>query len=193
MAGKTLTKLLPLIGLLVGCAKDGPAAVKGSPSLELLAVDTSGSAVAEHPRFFGEAAQAIMDMPEASRLYVYRFDAAPAEVHSGEPPATQEDASDMLNKALSHRTATKGTNLAKLFRLMDRQIESHQGPVWVLVFTDAGTELMSSSERMEVRTITKRWAGSDRLQAVEFVGVVDGQREALRDMVAISGDRLKIE
>lgn len=121
---------------LTGCV--GKSEPSNEPTM-IMAIDTSGSAAKDHGAIFAKCSDMIQAMPEGKSLFLYRFDSSPAEVYSQEPPTGSDDIAEILNKVLEHKSATKGTDLAKLFVLVDKRIQDLNVPVQVAVFTDCGT------------------------------------------------------
>jgi len=190
---------LSLVGFATaGCG--GPAIVaEGSstttrqrPIVTFVAVDTSGSARGHHAQLFTAAKSELVKIPSKEQVYVYRFDHDPAEVFSGSPP-DQERAPHLIRELMKHQTDKAGTNLAKLFERMQKQITAIGCRAKVVVFTDSGTELMTREEKDVVRQLTRQWASQGDVAELRFVGVAGGQRESLRDMIEMPKDRLRIE
>lgn len=178
-----------LATFVVGCTGH---AVEGEPPGPLLmALDTSGSARESHGKFFPMAREAIESLPGKATLFLYRFDASPAEVYSNFPPGSSEEIGEMLNDSLKHRSSTDGTNLAKLFVQFDARIAELGRPVSILVFTDCGTEKMTRFEEEQVQRITKRWGERQLVDSLRFVGVQAGHREKLRTIVKLPIDKLQ--
>jgi hypothetical protein len=160
--------------------------------MTIMALDTSGSAVSSHGAMFKRASEMIQDLPDGQPLYLYRFDSSPAEVYSQVPPGALDEIAAELNSVLKHRSATKGTNLAKLFSAMDERIKALAVPVKIVVFTDCGTEEMRPGEVEQVKQITREWEEGGQVTDVQMVGVADSYREPLRQMILLDPKRLEI-
>lgn len=197
MASKLLFSLV--VGALclgTGCSSSGsPTGRQAADSADLttlMAFDTSGSAVEYHAKMFKRASQEIQNLPENKYLYLYRFDSAPAEVFSEPPPAGMEDISKLLNGLLKHRSATDGTNIAKLIVAMDKRLAELTEKVNVVIFTDCGTEAMSTLDCEYAKRITERWGKKELVKSVKIVGVADGHREKLRELILVGPGVLSI-
>lgn len=176
-----------LAGLaLLGCG-GGDAAPKGSV---VVAIDTSDSAIGKKGAFYKATLDGLMSLPMEDETVVYRFDAKPAEIHSGPPPESNEEAAKILKRAVEYRTEQKGTNLAKLILLIDQRIDQLKAPIEVRIYTDCGIELMTIAEKQSVERITTRWSKDERLHRLDFIGVRDGFREPLRNMVKLPPEKL---
>jgi hypothetical protein len=136
---------------------------------------------------FKRAIDLIIQVPEGESLYLYRFDSTPAEVMSEPPPLNREGIAQILNETLEHRSATDGTNMAKLLSRMDRRLREVSKPAYIAVFTDCGTEMMSTADVKAVEELTSKWAQDDLVTKVVFYGVEAGQREKLQDMIKMPG------
>lgn len=179
----------------MSCASSKATTGEGMPAspsdpVLFLAIDTSGSAKEQNKEVFGRATDLVLEAPEGKPVYIYRFDSAPAEVFSEEPPATREDIAKVLNKLMDRSSTTTGTNLYLLFERMEKTLERSSREVRIVVFTDCGFEEMKDKDIEGVKKITKAWNSSDRIESLTFIGVKPGFREQLRDMVEMSDDKL---
>lgn len=174
--------------VLAGCA---PEQGTGSDTV-VIALDTSDSAVGQHRGFFAAATDDLMSFPAHATLIVYRFDAAPAEAHTGDMPESMEEAAALVKRVVSHRTNTKGTNLRKLLDQIDQRLPELEPSTTIRIYTDCGTELMTDADRKQVESITARWDGDTRLAKLEFIGVRDGHREELREMIKLGPKKFSI-
>lgn len=182
-----LSSLLAPILFTLGCGGS-----EGKPGTTIVGLDVSDSAAGQKGSFYNATVEGLMALPLDSNTIVYRFDAKPAEVHSGNPPASQEEAAKLIKRAVEHRTDQKGTNLAKLILLIDKRIEETAPPVEIRLFTDCGIELMTEAERQSVKRITTRWQEDNRISKVTFSGLRDGYREDIRSMVNVGPAKLEI-
>jgi hypothetical protein len=173
---------------LAGCRLAAPSA----EPITMMALDTSGSAIASHEAMFKRAAEMIQELPDGQPLYLYRFDSSPAEVYSQTPPGAFDEISTELNTVLKHRSATKGTNLAKLFAAMNQRIATLGVPVKIVVFTDCGTEEMGPNEIRQTKQITSDWERDSMVTSVQLIGVGDSYREQLRKMIMLDPKKLEI-
>ncbi|MBV6459029.1 MAG: hypothetical protein HONBIEJF_02168 [Fimbriimonadaceae bacterium] len=173
-----------------GIVADGKSADK--PLVTFIAVDTSASARNYHSSLFSAAKSELGKVPSKEQVYVFRFDHDPAEVFSG-PPPDQEKAPHVIRELMKHQTAKEGTNLARLLVRVDRAMTANSCRGRLVIFTDSGTELMTREEKDQVRSITRGWGEQGSVVEMRFVGVSGGQREALRDMIELPIERLKIE
>jgi hypothetical protein len=185
---QSLSNLLIISLVIGGCV--GQAAKGGT---KIVAIDTSDSAAGQKGTFYQATMDGLMALPLEDYTVVYRFDAKPAEIHSGPPPASTEEAAKLLKRAVEHRTDQKGTNLAKLILLMDRRLDELTTPIEIQIYTDCGIELMTEAERQSVKRITSRWHEDNRITKVSFLGLRDGYREDIRSMVAVGSDKLEID
>jgi hypothetical protein len=179
---------LALAFLAIGCAA-GPR----ESGTMFVAIDTSDSAAGQKGAFYNATLDGLMALPMNSSTVVYRFDAKPAEIHSGPPPESTEEAAKLLKRAVQYRTDTPGTNLAKLVQLIDGRLPEAPAPIDLRLFTDCGIELMTEAEKEKVKRTTIKWSHDSRVRSVTFYGVRDGYREELRRMVRLGPDKFAFE
>ncbi|QYK56542.1 MAG: VWA domain-containing protein [Fimbriimonadaceae bacterium] len=166
--------LVAAMALALGCE---PPPLKGT---EIVAIDTSGSAREFEARTFAKA-QALLAGSNARQVIVYRFDSKPAEIYNSGPFSDEAEAGKFLKRNLTGDSATKGTNLARLFELIDRDLAAAAKPVRVTVFTDCGVEMMTAEDGKACRELSEKWSG--QVADLRFVGVRVGHREKLRSLV----------
>ncbi|HMS55663.1 MAG TPA: hypothetical protein PKA27_09715 [Fimbriimonadaceae bacterium] len=215
--GKSLlcSLVVASLALVNGCATTGSAkAPMGSPSdlnssaesvgggrnvevsaeaIQLVAVDTSSSALPKHRRFFEETVRIFQRAPSKRPVYLYRFDSKPAEVFAEPPPGNRERVAQLLNEVLEHRSNFDGTNLTALLVLINKQVAALDGPVQVTIMTDCGVEKMSNRDDDQAKRITAKWAEGSQVQKLTLLGVADGHREKLRELIQLpQGKRFEI-
>lgn len=164
-----------------------------TPQAVYIAVDTSESARPMHKQFFNQISEELSSLPMSAHVEVFRFDSRPAEVYSGQPTDTKEEATMMLKRVLEHHTETEGTNLAKLLNEIDNRIKNNGDNRAVEVYTDCGIEKMTAAEKDQVRTLTKRWSDDPSFVKLSLIGVRDGFREELRKMLDLDESKLEIK
>ena len=120
-----------------------------------------------------------------------RFDTDPAEIYSGETPASEEDAAKILKKVLPVSQSKPGTNLLKLVRQLDELGKVDALPLIAFVYTDCGFEEMTNQELDECKELTASWAKASKQVEFRFIGVEDGYREKLRKLIAIPREQVK--
>jgi hypothetical protein len=182
---KPLSSSLWAAALLMGGLACGPGDARPQVGTTFVAIDTSDSAAGQKGTFYQATLDGLMALPLDSTTVVYRFDAKPAEIHSGSPPHSTEDAAKLLKRAVDHRTDQRGTNLAKLILLISQRIDESPTPAEIIIYTDCGTELMTEAEKQSVQRMTGKWAADARVRKLTFLGVRDGYREQLRDMIKV--------
>lgn len=180
---------LAALALCVGCQKvDGGevsmrAQAISAPPTYVVALDTSTSAKEIHEELYNRAVRHMEEMPRDSRLLVFRFDSAAAEVYDGEAIVDGAEAGMTLKPELTWSSKTSGTNLARLFERINDRIGSDTGSVYIDVYTDCGTEEMSRRDDEKVREITSDWNEAGNV-SISFHGVKTGFREKLRALVS---------
>jgi len=162
------------------------------PVTTFIAVDTSASARNHHSSLFNAAKTELAKVPSKEQVYVFRFDHDPAEVFAG-PPPDQEKAPHVIRELMKHQSPKQGTNLARLLSRVDKAMAANASRGRLVIFTDSGTELMTREEKDQVRAITRTWGEQGSVVEMRFVGVSGGQREALRDMIELPIEKLRIE
>lgn len=150
-----------------------------------VALDTSASAQIMHKQFGKIQQNHLMTIPMDATLRLFRFDSSPAEVSSGQPPARETDAAKLLKSVFAHRSKEDGTNMALLIELLDKHVDEVRPPVEITIYTDAGIENMTAMEKAAVRAVTGRWATDDRVLGVRVVGLRDGWREPVRELLRL--------
>lgn len=193
--GKAVTILVALLSLLVvsGC-KSGDAQAKAQkPETVLIALDTSESAREFHKGFFASITDRLLTLPTETHVEVYRFDSSPAEVYSGPPANTREEAALLIKRVLEYQSGTEGTNLARLCTLLDSRLASLDQSAEIEIYTDCGIELMSNEDRELVKEVTTKWAENQKVKTVRIIGLRDGFREDIRELVALNEDKLSLE
>jgi hypothetical protein len=174
---------LPLCGCGDAEAKTSRSPSSGPP-ITVVAVDTSASAKEIHSELGERAVQLIEGLADGTRLIVFRFDSATAEVFDGPTLRDDAEAAVMLKEAFDRQSKTDGTNLARLLDRVDKRIGAEGGAIDVHIFTDCGTELMSKEDEARAGEVTAAWASSGRV-TVSFHGVKIGHREKIRDLLKI--------
>lgn len=178
----------------IASGSDGGGNVEiSADAIQLIAVDTSSSAKPKHRRFFDETVRIFQRAPSKKAIYLYRFDSKPAEVFAEPPPGNREKVAQLLNDVLKHRSNFDGTNLTSLLVLVNKQISALDGPVQITIMTDCGVEKMSQRDDEQAIRITSKWAEGSQVQKITVMGVADGHREKLRELIRFpQGSRFEI-
>lgn len=184
---------LAATALLLAAAACAPSAEDPGVKTHLVAVDTSESAGIMHDAFGGRVRDELAGLPLEVELRLFRFDSSPAEVASGPPPDRDSEAAKLLKQVMAHRSATKGTNMAKLVALLDRHLAEVATPAKITIYTDCGVELVTPQERKAVQETTRQWSTDPRVASVRIVGLRDGYREEIRDLFQLSPDKFQLE
>lgn len=169
--------------LAVGCGKAGVAptpAGAARAATRVVVVDVSGSAKDHWAELFPAARELIEETEAGTRLAIFRYDVEIAEVYDGDSVLDGAEAGKKLKPIAQHQANARGTNLAKVFRMVGRRSSEWPAPIELNVVTDCGTELMSDAEKGEVERLAAAWKGKVR---VRFHGVRVGHREEIRKIV----------
>lgn len=173
--------------LLIGTAVLSQCSTPASPPASsehnasyFIAFDTSESARPKLPKFLKDAGNFLTSVDPDTKVILFRFDSKPAEFYSGTAFAGPEDAARVLKPLLEHTSIEKGTNLSKLLIKIDSLLPNLGPNVHVIVYTDAGTELMSNDDIRGCKDVAKKWGDSNQVKKVKFIGVRPGYREEIR-------------
>lgn len=172
-----------------GCS--GAVAQTDLPAI-YFALDVSESSKDFYERFAGELSDRLLRTPRGSTTAVFRFDSAPAEIHSGAPPETLEEAAHIIKKTEAHSTETDGTNLAKLFDEIDKTQKRVGKRFSLVIFTDCGIEKMTGAEKVRARELVNGWEADGSLISIQLVGIRDGWREPIREILQLPDAQLEI-
>lgn len=112
-------------------------------------------------------------------MTIIRFDAVAQEVYDGPALTDPEKCSIELKSALKRDAGQRGTSLLRLLQQIAARKSSLAGSE-IVVYTDAGTELMSRDE-LEKLSLTGEGLKDAGVARIVFVGVEAGQREVLRE------------
>lgn len=181
--GRWVLVALILIGAAVLSQCSTPASPPASSKHKanyFIAFDTSESARPKLPEFLKDARNFLTSVDSDTKAILFRFDSKPAEFYSGSAFTGPEDAAKVLKPLLEHISTEKGTNLFKLLIRIDSLLPTLGPNVHVVVYTDAGTELMSNDDIRGCKDIAKKWEGSNQVKKVRFIGVRSGYREEIR-------------
>lgn len=162
-----------------------------SKHIVVLAIDTSGSASKIKESLCKRASQDFFATRDNDEVVIYRFDNEPAEIYSGDPPGSEEQAAAKLKSLLPFSQKGEGTNLLKLVEKIDELYRSEKLPMKIFIYTDCGFEEMSNLELDKCKEITSAWGTNHNDIEVDFVGVTDGFREKLRKLVALPRSRIQ--
>jgi hypothetical protein len=176
------------LALCVACGREtGDRGMSGqsiaSPSVYVVALDTSSSAKEIHEQLYNRALQNMETMPRSARVIVVRFDSAAAEVYDGRAIVDGAEAGKLMKPELQWQSKTTGTNLARLFERIEQRIEGTSEMVRIDVYTDCGTEEMSAEDEETARRVTAKWKETGNV-TMAFHGVETGFREKLRALVS---------
>ncbi|MDQ2985471.1 MAG: hypothetical protein M3R13_01960 [Armatimonadota bacterium] len=169
---------------LIFAAGCGTASATSEAGTRVYAYDTSGSAKDAHEQFFNRGMQDMMSGDGRARFVVYRFDVRPQEAYQGTSFSNDEEAAMLLKSTFDRSAGAKGTNLLNLFQEIDSRLPDWSKPISIRIYTDCGTELMTSEEFKRMRALTERWKEQGTLPEISFVGVDTGHRETLRNHIA---------
>ena len=180
---------LAVLALCVACGREaGDRGMSGqsvaSPSVYVVALDTSTSAKTIHEQLYNRALKNMESMPRSARLVVIRFDSAAAEVYDGRAIVDGGEAGKLLKPELKWQSKTTGTNLARLFERVQQRLEGTNEMVKIDVYTDCGTEEMSAVDEETARRLSGRWKEAGNV-TVAFHGVETGFREKVRALVSM--------
>jgi hypothetical protein len=188
----TVVVFVLIATLCSGCTSGAAEQQTGSsPSRIVLAIDTSGSAEKKRNELYKRASEDFFMTKDSDKIVVFRFDTDPAEIYSGETPASEEDAAKILKKVLPVSQSKPGTNLLKLVRQLDELGKVDALPLIAFVYTDCGFEEMTNQELDECKELTANWAKASKQVEFRFIGVEDGYREKLRKLIAIPREQVK--
>lgn len=192
---KQLKVLIPATCLFAfGCSSNPDSSSNTiSRSSLLVAVDTSGSAKAYKKNYFKDLNNFLIDLPPQERVVIFRFDAAPAEVHDGPPPETLEKSSQLLIKTLDYSTETRGTNMKQLVSAFDTRLSRGTNNYDIRIYTDCGVEDMTAEQKRESKELVEKWVKSGRLNSITLFGVQHGRREDLRAIFDVDGVNLEFQ
>lgn len=166
--------------LLLLSACNPPAEFKGT---HVAAIDTSESSRDQIGYYQAAVRDTGMSASLESNFIIYRFDSSPAEIHSGKPPQTLEEATHIVNKVVGRQSDTDGTNLAKLFSVIDKRLPSLPQPVRLVVYTDCGIENMTPEEKAQVTQTVAKWKDENLLESLTFAGLRDEFKLQIREII----------
>ena len=153
------------------------------PTVYVVAIDVSESAKDVHESLFNRMVSHMEEMPRGARMIVFRFDSVAQEVYDGDAILDAQLAGEMMEPEMRNRRSnTSGTNLARLFDRIDGRISGLRDYVRIDVFTDCGTEEMTTGDDDRVRDLTSRWGTAGNIDLV-FQGVSTGHREKVRSII----------
>lgn len=183
-----LVCFLLVVCFLIGCGGSSPAL----SSLNLFAIDVSESSKDQFEDFAGSIRNEMMNLREDDEVYLYRFDSKPAEFFSGHPPHSLEEATKTVLKVREHSSNTEGTNLYLLLSAFEGAISRSSSPFKVMIYSDCGVEKMSANEISKAKEIVGRWSGDSRFLGIEYVGIRDGWREKIREILPLPSSQLSL-
>jgi hypothetical protein len=190
------SRLLAVGFIICGCGRNELQEVssqtQASQITHIFAIDTSGSAASIKETVFKKAASAFYGVNPSSTVYLYRFDNFPAEVYAGQPPSTEEEGYNKINKVLSFTQGNEGTNLLALVEQIDKHFERGENKIVLTIYTDCGYEKMTNEQLDLCKEKTQLWKKQKDISVV-FSGVADGHREKLRKLIGLNPDRLQFE
>ncbi len=173
---------------LVGCG----ASPSSLTTLNLIAIDVSESSKDQFEVFAGSIRNDMMSLRSDDEVFLFRFDSKPAEFFSGHPPESLEEATKTVLKVREHSSETEGTNLYLLLNAFEGTIERSNSPYKIMIYSDCGVEKMSADEIAMAKEIVARWSVDGRFLGMEFVGIRDGWREKIREILLLPSSQLNI-
>lgn len=169
------------------------AALARPPVTVIAGFDTSGSNRGTLNAQTGAAAGFLRQLDsDRDRLVAYRVDRSCEEFYDSRLPEGLESLMGILLSGVEREAARPGTRPASFWNVCLERISRSREAVAVLLLTDGQVDDQSPAARAAIKRAADRLARNKRVKRVAIWGVTPPNRELIRRLMGVLGDRLEL-